>query len=278
MTTQHLETLTIGEFGRLAGLSVKALRFYDVSGLLPPDSVDPVSGYRRYRADQLDRARRISLLRGLDMPLPMVTEMLELSDEDAVLRLDRWWASEEAIMRSRRGSLSWLRGQLAPGAAPPELTYTVSVRDVPTVKVAAMRAEASQNTLVQVMRECEWMVRDLLRDQMAITTFEYWVIYHGLMTPDSDTSIEVCVPFRGAVEPEGEMAIRLEPAHREVYATVARDDTFYPRIVRAYEAVSGHVTANGLVPCGPEREIYLNSWDRVSGTDPFVHVAQPIEE
>ncbi|MFI5888604.1 hypothetical protein ACIA5D_00635 [Actinoplanes sp. NPDC051513] len=46
----------------------------------------------------------------------------------------------------------------------------------------------------------------------------------------------------------------------------------------AYEAVSSHVAANGLVPCGPEREIYLNRWDRVSGTDPFVHVAQPIEE
>ncbi|WP_433368276.1 MerR family transcriptional regulator [Actinoplanes sp. CA-142083] len=278
MTTQHLETLAIGEFGRLAGLSVKALRFYDVHGLLPPGSVDPASGYRRYRADQLDRARRISLLRGLDMPLAIVAEILELSDEEAVLRLDRWWASQEAIMQSRRGSLTWLRAQLVPGAAPPELTYGVSVREVPTVKVAALRAEASQTTLVQVMRECEWMVRSLLHDQMAFTTGEHWVIYHGLMAPDSDTPIEVCVPFSGAVEPEGEMAIRLEPAHREVYATVARDDTFYPRIARAYEAVSGHVAANGLVPSGPEREIYLNQWDRVAGTDPFVHVAQPIEE
>jgi hypothetical protein len=32
------------------------------------------------------------------------------------------------------------------------------------------------------------------------------------------------------------------------------------------------------VPSGPEREIYLNHWDRVAGTEPFVLVAQPIEE
>ena len=68
--------LTVGEFGRRSGLSVKALRLYDLSGLLPPAEVDPVSGYRRYTAAQLDRARRISLLRQLDMPLAVVAEVL----------------------------------------------------------------------------------------------------------------------------------------------------------------------------------------------------------
>lgn len=60
-------TLTIGQFARRTGLSPKALRLYDLSGLLPPADVDPVNGYRRYTADQLERARRISLLRQLEM-------------------------------------------------------------------------------------------------------------------------------------------------------------------------------------------------------------------
>ena len=66
MTVQE-RGLTIGEFGRRSGLSVKALRLYDLSGLLPPAQVDPASGYRRYAVGQLDRARRISLLRRLDI-------------------------------------------------------------------------------------------------------------------------------------------------------------------------------------------------------------------
>lgn len=76
MTVEELRGLTIGEFGRRAGLSVKALRLYEMSGLLPPAQVDPVSGYRRYAVSQLERARRISLLRRLDMPLAVVAEVL----------------------------------------------------------------------------------------------------------------------------------------------------------------------------------------------------------
>src|SRR5262245_50183248 len=43
-----VRVLTISEFGRRTGLSHKALRLYDVSGLLPPAQVDPANGYRLY--------------------------------------------------------------------------------------------------------------------------------------------------------------------------------------------------------------------------------------
>ncbi|MFI5713088.1 MerR family transcriptional regulator [Kribbella sp. NPDC051620] len=47
--------LTIGEFGRRSGLSHKALRLYDVSGLLTPARVNPVNGARLYSLGQLER-------------------------------------------------------------------------------------------------------------------------------------------------------------------------------------------------------------------------------
>ena len=40
--------LKIGDFSRLAGASVKALRLYDKLGVLRPASVDFVTGYRRF--------------------------------------------------------------------------------------------------------------------------------------------------------------------------------------------------------------------------------------
>ena len=49
--------LTIGAFGRLTGLSPKALRHYDRIGLLKPDAVDPQSGYRRYGREQIETGR-----------------------------------------------------------------------------------------------------------------------------------------------------------------------------------------------------------------------------
>jgi DNA-binding transcriptional MerR regulator len=42
----------IGEFARLAQVTVKTLRYYDEAGLLKPAHVDPDSGYRRYNVIQ----------------------------------------------------------------------------------------------------------------------------------------------------------------------------------------------------------------------------------
>ena len=273
MTVRDLRGLTSGEFGRRSGLSVKALRLYDLSGLLPPAEVDPQTGYRRYAVSQLDRARRISLLRRLDMPLAVIAEVLAGTDAEAVVRLDRWWAAQEQAAAAKRSSIGWLRIQLAAATQPP-IGYRVHRREVPATKVASIRRETDQQGLADAIHELQWAVRDRLTG--GTTTAEHWVIYHGFVTPDSEATIEVCVPFTGPAEPAGSMVIRLEPAHTEFYATVARDDCFYPRIMVAYDAVSREVAAADRCLSGPIREIYLAHWDELAGTDPFVHVAQPV--
>lgn len=63
------EMRSIGEMARDSGLGVSALRFYDGAGVLVPDRVDPVSGYRWYGPAQLDEARLLAHLRRAGMPL-----------------------------------------------------------------------------------------------------------------------------------------------------------------------------------------------------------------
>ena len=62
-----MELMTIGDFAARTRLSAKALRLYDRLGLLRPAQTDPVSGYRRYSADQVEAARLVGLLRRLGM-------------------------------------------------------------------------------------------------------------------------------------------------------------------------------------------------------------------
>jgi DNA-binding transcriptional MerR regulator len=50
----------------------KALRHHDRVNLLRSAAVDGVSGYRRYRSDQMATARLVHLLRSLDLPLDQV--------------------------------------------------------------------------------------------------------------------------------------------------------------------------------------------------------------
>lgn len=271
------QTLTSGEFGRRCGLSIKALRLYDLSGLLPPASVDPVSGYRKYHVDQLERARAISLLRRLDMPLAMVAEVLSGSQDEALVHLDHWWSAQEAALQAKRGTLNWLRDQLTRTAGAP-VPHLVQQRDVPDIKIAVIRAETDQQGLLEAIQTGESEIRRILDAAAAVTTAEHWVLFHGFVTPDSAAPIEICVPFTGAVEPAGAMAIRLEPAHREVFTTLGRDDCYYPHILHAYDAVEDHRSKAGLPAIGPPREIYFALWDQIDAQDPFVHIAQPVSQ
>jgi DNA-binding transcriptional MerR regulator len=70
--------LSIGQFARRSGLTAKTLRHYDSVGLLEPAVVEQGNGYRRYRADQVTRARQIRKLRDLELPLAEVRRLLAL--------------------------------------------------------------------------------------------------------------------------------------------------------------------------------------------------------
>jgi DNA-binding transcriptional MerR regulator len=94
--------LGIGEFSRRSRLSPKALRLYERRGLLVPAHVDADTRYRSYRESQLATARLIAVLRGLDMPLSVVSELVAAPDAERVRVLDEYWAREEARFASQR--------------------------------------------------------------------------------------------------------------------------------------------------------------------------------
>lgn len=272
--TRH-GTLTIGQFARRTGLSPKALRLYDLSGLLPPAGVDPVNGYRRYTVDQLERARRISLLRQLEMPLATVAEVLAGTDDEALARLDRWWQGQEASMRARRGTFEFLRGELTAGE-PTTTTYPVSLREVAETKLATIQREVDQQALVATMISSQSEIMRHLTASGAEPGDEAWWIFHGVVTPDSEAPVEVCVPFTGTVDPAGPITIRIEPARTEAFCTITRDECIYPRIMVAYDAVAGWVRRAGLTRVGGPREVYFADCQTAAGDDPYAHIAQPV--
>lgn len=57
--------LKIGEFSKLAHLSIKSLRYYESCGLLKPKKVIEESGYRYYDTSQLLIAYKIKAFRQL---------------------------------------------------------------------------------------------------------------------------------------------------------------------------------------------------------------------
>ena len=68
--------MKINEVEAAVGVTKKNIRFYEEEGLIPP-SREPGNGYRSYSQADVERLRRIKLLRKLDVPLADIREMLE---------------------------------------------------------------------------------------------------------------------------------------------------------------------------------------------------------
>jgi DNA-binding transcriptional MerR regulator len=66
----------IGEFSKIAHVTIRLLRYYDEIGLFVPATVDPESGYRYYTIEQLPRLNRILVMRDLGLSLEQIKEFL----------------------------------------------------------------------------------------------------------------------------------------------------------------------------------------------------------
>jgi len=107
------DLLPIGRFARLSGLSVGALRHYDELDLLRPARIDPQTGYRSYRRDQLDTARTVVAMRDLEVPLETIRELLATDDPAGRRRLLRDHRSRTEARTFRLQRVLHILGQLS---------------------------------------------------------------------------------------------------------------------------------------------------------------------
>jgi len=89
----------------LTGLSVPALRHYGEAGVLTPARVDPQTGYRYFRPEQVREGRLIRTLRAIDLSLDDIAAVLDDPDPDqvrAVLLRHRERLSDRAGLLSQQ--------------------------------------------------------------------------------------------------------------------------------------------------------------------------------
>ena len=268
------EHLTIGAFARRTGLSVKALRLYDRSGLLVPDEVDPGTGYRYYSPAQEARAQQISLLRRVEMPLAQIEVLLDLTKPGAAAdALLSWWAEQEQMLTRRRGTVDYL---VAQWRKTPAESFAVQTRQVPDRLIASITVNVRQAELIAALNDGATRLHAHLTEQQVSFGTEWWALYHGVVSPDSDGPLEICVPFTGRAAPAGPIAIRVEEAHTEAFTPITAAQCRYPRILHAYDAVVRTARQHGTID-RPVREIYPVPWPSTPH-EYAADIAQPYRE
>ena len=150
----------IGDFSRLARVTIRTLHHYDEAGLLQPAHVDEHTGYRYYAAAQLETLQRILLLKDLGFPLEEIRDLIDSGRCRRLtflrrLELPRAPELEQSIAadQSRLRRLEALRDSIASSrhvSAP-----AVVLRETPAVEVLLPSAAAcrSLGAPVQAMFE-----------------------------------------------------------------------------------------------------------------------------
>lgn len=108
--------LRIGEFARLAGTSLRTLRFYESIGLLPP-AFRSRGRFRYYRATDVHRLRTIQTLQLLGLDLEEIRRLLsarpdELSHREFVERVRTSLRRQDELLEEKIDELVTRRGEV----------------------------------------------------------------------------------------------------------------------------------------------------------------------
>jgi effector-binding domain-containing protein len=153
--------------------------------------------------------------------------------------------------------------------------YEVKTREVPAQRVLTVSRHVRQPELQDFLMESMSALPASLEGTAAKTDSHCFVIYHGVVSADSDGPVEVCLPFEGELEAPAGTTIRIEPAHLEAYTTITLEQCAFPGTLEAYDAVHAYMAKNLPEPTGSPREIYFVGHEKVGPHDPFCDVAWP---
>lgn len=249
------DLLSIGSFSRMTFLTVKALRHYHDAGLLEPASVDPHSGYRYYRPDQVATARLIRRLRDLDLPVDEVRAVLAAPDDATrnqvvVAHLERM----SRQLQETQETVESLRRMLSGG----EGVLEVHERDEPALTTVAIRAIVAGEEAVSWWLGAFTELHRALRVADAARTGTDGALFPTEFFTDGRAELVAFVPVADAAGVVRAAGGRTEefllPAARLAVTTY---DGPMVDLDRAYSAVGRAVAERAVDADGPVRERYL---------------------
>ena len=246
----------IGEFSKLSRVPIKTLRYYHQIGLLEPDAVDDLTGYRFYTAVNLIRLNRILALKDLGFSLEQIAQILDddLSSEQVrgMLRLkeveiEREIATEQARLTRIQARLE----QFNQEATMPN--YDVVLKTVESIQVASVRDVIGKYDEIGQLLD---QLFGALAQNRARPLGPPMAIYYDEGFKEADVDVETAVPVSNAQIEDGNGRVRIRQLPAIQVASVLHQGA-YTSLSSAYQAIMQWISDNNYQIIGPDREIYL---------------------
>lgn len=267
-------TLRIGEFSKLARVSVKALRLYDRLDLLKPARTDALTGYRHYSSEQLPRLNTVLALKELGFSLEQVRVLLDegssLERARAMLELRRDEARR--TLEAEKERLARIEARLRQiereGASP---DYEVVLKAMGLLRVASVR------DVLPVYGDMGRLFGELraYAERHGVPTGAWISLWHDEEYRDGNVDGEAAFVTDAPLPEDGRVYQRELPAAESMACTVHHGS--FATIGGAYAALLAWIEGNGYRVAGPNRELYLQGGSEQDNQNYVTEVQFPVE-
>ena len=284
--------LKIGDFSKLAHVTVKTLRHYAVLGLLLPAWTDRLNGYRYYALEQLPRLNRILALKDLGFSLDQICELLD--EELPPARLRQLFDQKQQELHEKVQVEQTRLNRVAERLERIELEgclpqYEITVKSIPSLPVVSMRGMVPD--INELPEQCQLMQQMLERWASGTNlpqTGNWMLIYHRPDYRERNLDIQVAlllerhVRLGSRLRSHAIQASLLPPV--ESMASLLQPASIQPDQV-SYTALYTWIERNGFHISGPARELYLVDKDSFQVISPtgansptsFTEIQIPVE-
>ncbi len=153
--------------------------------------------------------------------------------------------------------------------------FTIQQRDVPEQLVLTEQRHVKAAELPDWIRAAGSRLTTAAAGHGGITGPAF-IVYHGPVSPDTESLVEVCVPIRNGQGNGVDAALRREPAHREAYVRITKAQVQFPEIQQVYRAIADDLESKHIETTDSPREVYFKDFYTARPSDEVCDVAFPI--
>lgn len=198
--------LKIGEFSELSSISINMLRHYDKIGLLIPEHVDQVSGYRYYDKEQLVQSNRIVALKAMGFGLGEIKEANSMNQSEIQNLLQVKLQSKQDEIKSIQNQIMRINKAMQMSSENKEYALSIITKMIPKLWVVSFRGRISdfpQEGLLwkKLMEECEKQDIMVSADSVAMA------VNHGINDEENGFDVEVQLSVEKSQKCNGDIKI-----------------------------------------------------------------------
>ena len=257
--------IKIGDFSKLAHISIKALHHYDTLGLLKPVHVDRFSGYRYYEIGQLSRINRILALKDLGLSLEQVTELLRedlsVAEMRGMLRLKQMDLSIR--IEEEQARLLRVEQRLRQLEMDGILQHSeIALKELPAqMALVAQGVATSESALPPTRARLQALLWNRLETARLKPATPWFALFNDL--PYRETGLELTLAIGVDLRSGQRLGdwqnapVQLQelPAVPAMASVIHTGD--YVTLPQAYASLYAWIQNNGYQPAGSYRELYL---------------------